>query len=48
MDPCMGEKGFRDVTLWLSTYGVGDERIRGIRDQWSALLTRLYPEGEPV
>jgi uncharacterized protein YndB with AHSA1/START domain len=48
MDPCMGEKGYRDVTLWLSTYGLGEDRMRQIRDQWSDLLSRLYPEGKTI
>lgn len=44
----MGPKGFSDVTLFFSTYGVAAERLAQIREEWSALLARLYPDGQAV
>ena len=39
---------FRDVTLWLQSYGEGRERLEALRAEWSALLERLFPDGENV
>lgn len=47
-DPC-GEAGSgRDVTLWLQAWGDARKKLPEIREDWSALLERLYPEGADV
>jgi hypothetical protein len=48
LDPCLGPKGISDVTLFLSAYGVAPERLGQLRDEWSALLAGLYPDGQSV
>jgi uncharacterized protein YndB with AHSA1/START domain len=48
-DPC-GDAGSgeRDVTLWISAWGDARKELPEIRDDWAALLERLYPEGRGV
>jgi len=48
MEPCMGKPGFRDVTLWLSAWGATPAAVESLRGEWSALLERLYPDGEAL
>ena len=48
MEPCMGKPGFRDVTLWLSAWGATPAAVESLRGEWSALLERLYPDGETL
>ena len=38
----------RDVTLWISAWGDARKKLPAIRDDWAALLERLYPEGHTV
>lgn len=40
--------GQRDVTLWLQAWGDAREELPAIREEWSRLLERLYPEGRAV
>ncbi len=37
-----------EVWMWLSAYGAARSRAREVRERWSALLSRLIPEGAPV
>jgi uncharacterized protein YndB with AHSA1/START domain len=48
-DPC-GDAGSRerDVTLWISAWGDARKELPEIRDDWAALLERLYPQGREV
>ncbi|HET9581499.1 MAG TPA: SRPBCC domain-containing protein [Gemmatimonadota bacterium] len=48
IEPCMGQADFRDVTLWLSAWGAEPEDLEPVRQEWSALLERLFPEGESL
>ena len=36
-------RGYRDVNLWLSTYGVAEAEVRALENRWKALLDRLFP-----
>ena len=36
------------MTLWLAAYGDNGARLAAIREEWTRLLARLYPEGESV
>ena len=48
-DSCAAsETGERDVTLWLSAWGDARRELPTIRDDWAAMLERLYPEGREV
>ena len=47
-DPCMGDPDARDVTLWLSAWGAEPGDVEPLRQEWSALLERLFPEGESL
>jgi hypothetical protein len=48
-DPCaVSETGERDVTLWLSAWGDARKELPAIREDWTATLERLYPEGRQV
>jgi uncharacterized protein YndB with AHSA1/START domain len=47
-EPCMGQADFRDVTLWLSAWGAEAEDVEPLRQEWSELLERLFPEGETL
>ena len=48
-DPCgVPGPGRRDVTLWLQAWGDARKELPEIREDWSALLERLYPEGAKV
>ena len=35
-------RGYRDVNLWLSTYGVADAEVRALETRWKGLLDRLF------
>lgn len=35
-------RGVRDVSLWLSTYGVPAEKVDALRDRWRVMLDRLF------
>ncbi|MBI1851480.1 MAG: SRPBCC domain-containing protein [Planctomycetes bacterium] len=37
-----------EIWLWLSAYGEAREQLPAIRERWSALLARLFPDGKPV
>jgi uncharacterized protein YndB with AHSA1/START domain len=37
-------RGYKDVNLWLSTYGVPETEVRALEAEWRALLERLFPE----
>jgi hypothetical protein len=43
LEPCGGEPGARDVTLWLAAWGGAD--LGAIEREWSERLVRLFPEG---
>ncbi|HKY61623.1 MAG TPA: SRPBCC domain-containing protein [Gemmatimonadota bacterium] len=47
-EPCMGQPDFRDVTLWVSAWGREPQDLDPLRNEWAALLERLYPEGETL
>ena len=48
-DPCaVSARGERDVTLWLSAWGNARSELPAIREDWEAMLDRLYPEGRAV
>jgi hypothetical protein len=47
-EPCMGKPDFRDVTLWLSAWGPETEGVEELRQEWSALLERIFPDGESL
>jgi hypothetical protein len=36
-------RGYRDVGLWLWTYGVGADRVTALEARWTAMLERLFP-----
>jgi uncharacterized protein YndB with AHSA1/START domain len=36
-------RNYRDVNLWLQTWGVPEERMRALESQWTALIERLFP-----
>jgi uncharacterized protein YndB with AHSA1/START domain len=36
-------RGYRDVNLWLSTYGLTPAEVEGLEKRWAALLARLFP-----
>jgi uncharacterized protein YndB with AHSA1/START domain len=40
--------GVRDVTLWLSAWGDARKELTAIREEWTTMLERLYPEGRTV
>lgn len=48
IEPCMGKPDFRDVTLWMSAWGATPEDLASLRRDWTALLERIYPEGETL
>jgi uncharacterized protein YndB with AHSA1/START domain len=46
-DPCgTPEPGKRDVTLWLQAWGDARKELPAIREDWMAMLERLFPEGK--
>lgn len=47
-EPCMTSDDFHDVTLWFSAWDADPEDVESLRTEWSALLERLYPEGETL
>lgn len=47
-EPCPGQVDLRDVTLWLSAWGAGAGDVEPLRQEWTALLERLFPEGESL
>jgi hypothetical protein len=47
-EPCMGKADSRDVTLWLSAWGAEPGDVEPVRREWTALLERLFPEGESL
>ena len=47
-EPCLGKADLRDVTLWLSAWDADSEDLGSLRAEWTALLERLYPEGETL
>lgn len=47
-EPCGSEPGLRDVTLWLTAWGVDRAAVAPLEAEWSATLERLYPEGRTV
>ena len=47
-EPRFGEEGLRDVTLWLAAYDGDGARLAAVREDWTRLLARVYPEGESV
>jgi uncharacterized protein YndB with AHSA1/START domain len=36
----------RDVTVWITTYGLPRDQVAGLRARWKELLRRLYPGAE--
>ncbi len=36
-------RNYRDVNLWLQTYGVPENEMAGLESRWRALLDRLFP-----
>ena len=48
IEPCMGKPDFRDVTLWMSAWGRAPEGLATLRRDWSAMLERLFPDGETL
>lgn len=41
-------RNYRDVNLWLQTYGVPETRVRALESRWKALLERLFPAPAPA
>lgn len=48
IEPSHADVDTRDVTLFLSAWGsgAGDEALAAVRSEWSALLERVFPEGQ--
>lgn len=36
-------RGYKDVNLWLSTYGIPQADVDALRGRWMALLEKLFP-----
>lgn len=48
LEPCMADPDTRDVTLWLQAWGEARRRLPKVEREWSALLERVFPEGETI
>lgn len=47
-EPCAPGIEGKDVTLFLSAWGEARGRLSALEREWSRLLERLFPEGQPV
>ena len=48
VDPCVAHQDHRDVTLFLSAWEEGGDRLGELGREWTQRLERLFPEGETV
>lgn len=39
-------RGYKDVNLWLSTYGLPAAQTDALQARWAAILERIFPESE--